>query len=193
MRVLSWCCNHLVAGLREETGTGPLGRWYGWQTWNMGAWLCMMTSSNGNIFRVTVLVQGIHRSPANSPHKGQWRGALMFSLICAWIKGCVNNREAGDLRRHHAHYDVTVMKTFFGGGTNFYAICIKDTGSEHNCYYIWLCWIMFSNLKYRYVQSIIMLGNPILNKDKSDLDTVWMMKLKINVEYMRMENRYSSK
>ena len=43
------------------------------------------------------------------PHRGQWRGALMFSLICAWINGSVNNREAGDLRRHCAHYDVTVM------------------------------------------------------------------------------------
>ena len=42
-------------------------------------------------------------------HKGQWRGALMFSLICAWINGSVNNREAGDLRRYRAHYDVTVM------------------------------------------------------------------------------------
>ena len=47
----------------------------------------------------------------NSPHKGQWRGALMLSLICAWINGWVNNGEAGDLRRHRAHYDVTVMKT----------------------------------------------------------------------------------
>ena len=28
-------------------------------------------------------VRGIHRSPVNSPHKGQWRGALMFSVICA--------------------------------------------------------------------------------------------------------------
>ena len=54
-------------------------------------------------------VQGIHPSPMNSPHKGQWRGALMFSLICAWINGWVNNREAGDLRRYRAHYDVTVM------------------------------------------------------------------------------------
>ena len=54
-------------------------------------------------------VRGIHRSAGNSPHKGQWRGALMFSLICAWINGWVNNREAGDLRSHHAHYDVTVM------------------------------------------------------------------------------------
>ena len=55
-------------------------------------------------------VRGIHRSPMNSPHKGQWRGALMFALICVWINGWVNNREAGDLRRHRAHYDVIVMK-----------------------------------------------------------------------------------
>ena len=55
-------------------------------------------------------VRGIHRSPVNSPHKGQWRGALMFSLICVWINGWVNNREAGDLRRNRGHYDVIVMK-----------------------------------------------------------------------------------
>ena len=54
-------------------------------------------------------VRGIHRWPVNSPHKGQWHGALMFSVICAWINSCVNNREAGDLRCHCAHYDVTVM------------------------------------------------------------------------------------
>ena len=54
-------------------------------------------------------VRGIHRSTVNSPHKGQWRGALMFSLICVLINGWVNHREAGDLRRHRAHYDVTVM------------------------------------------------------------------------------------
>ena len=47
--------------------------------------------------------------PVITTHKGQWRGALMFSLICVWIKSWVNNREAGDLRRHHAHSDVTVM------------------------------------------------------------------------------------
>ena len=50
-------------------------------------------------------VRGIPRPPANSPHKGQWRGALMFSLIRAWINGWVNNGEAGDLRRHRAHFD----------------------------------------------------------------------------------------
>ena len=54
-------------------------------------------------------VRGIHRSPVNSPHKGQWRGALMFSLICVWISGWVNNREAGDFRRYCTHYGVIVM------------------------------------------------------------------------------------
>ena len=50
----------------------------------------MMTSSNGNIF---VLLTGL---PVTSHHKGRWRGALMFSLVCTWINGCVNIREAGD-------------------------------------------------------------------------------------------------
>ena len=56
-----------------------------------------------------LFVRGIHQSPVNSPHKGQWRGTLMFSLISVWTIGWVNNRDAGDLRRHPAHYDVTVM------------------------------------------------------------------------------------
>ena len=56
-------------------------------------------------------VLGIHRSLVNSLHKNQWRGALVFSLICAWTNGWVNNRGPGDLRRHRAHYDVTVMST----------------------------------------------------------------------------------
>ena len=68
------------------------------------ALLCdtMMTSWNGNIFHDT----------GHSPHKGQWREALMFSLICDWINGWVNNREAGDLRRHRAHYAVIIIETW---------------------------------------------------------------------------------
>ena len=56
----------------------------------------------------------------NSPvtgHKGQWREALMFSLICARMNAWVNNCGAGDLRCHRAHYDVIVMMyvdTVFG-------------------------------------------------------------------------------
>ena len=59
--------------------------------------------------RYWTFVRGIHRSPVNSPHKSQWRGALMFSLICAWINCWVNNLEAGDMRRHRTHYDVIAM------------------------------------------------------------------------------------
>ena len=64
--------------------------------------------------------------PVNSTHKGQWCGALMFPLICAWINAWVNNPEAGDLRRNGAHYDVSVMinslykvtsTAFYGGAT----------------------------------------------------------------------------
>ena len=54
--------------------------------------------------------RGIHRSPLKSLHKGQWRGALVFPSICAWINGWANNRETGDLKRHRAHNEVTVMQ-----------------------------------------------------------------------------------
>ena len=54
-------------------------------------------------------MRGIQWSTVNSPHKGQWCGALIFSLICAWMNVWVNNRDVGDLRRHRAHYDVNVM------------------------------------------------------------------------------------
>ena len=52
--------------------------------------------------------RGTHWSPVISPHKGQWRGALMLSVICPQINGLVKNRKAGDLRRHRTHYDVIV-------------------------------------------------------------------------------------
>ena len=44
----------------------------------------------------------------NSPHKGQRREALIF-FICSWTNGWVKNRDVGDWRRHHAHYDIAVM------------------------------------------------------------------------------------
>ena len=78
-------------------------------------------------------VRGIHRSPVNSPHKGQWRGALMFSLICLWINGWVNNGEAGDLRRYRAHYDVTVVN------------CVR---TNMQCV---LGWLFRRNLKHMYM------------------------------------------
>ena len=46
-------------------------------------------------------------------HKSQWSGAWMFSLICAWIDGWLNNRDTSDLRRHRARYNVTEMSENF--------------------------------------------------------------------------------
>ena len=70
------------------------------------SWLChpMETFS-----ALLALCEGNHRPPLDSPHKGQRRGALMFSLICAWTNGWANNRDACDLMRHRAHYDVIIM------------------------------------------------------------------------------------
>ena len=71
----------------------------------------MMTSSNRKNFRVTGHLCGQFTGYRwIPPHKFQWREALMFSLIYAWINGWLNNREAGDWRHHRAHYDVTVMQ-----------------------------------------------------------------------------------
>ena len=56
-------------------------------------------------------VRGFHRSSVDSPYKDQYRGAMICSLICALINGWANDRDACDLRRHRAHYDVTVMLT----------------------------------------------------------------------------------
>ena len=92
-------------------------------------------------------VRGIHRSPVNSPHKGQWRGVLMFSLICARINGWVNNREAGDLRRYRCHYDVIVMSS---------TSCTPVVGMQHIVKYLGYQFI--ANLTYAY--------NKLLDKDR---------------------------
>ena len=78
-------------------------------------------------------VRRIHQSPVNSTHKGQWGGALMFYLLCAWINVSVNNHEAGNLSQHRAHYDVTEMycwvlrsfQMFNKGPGNIWNECVK--------------------------------------------------------------------
>ena len=78
---------------------------------------------------------GIHQSLVNSPHKGQWLGALIFSLICFWTNGWVNNRDVGDLRRPHAHYDVTVMIFHTDWETKSYWSIVYLQGNDS----IWRC------------------------------------------------------
>ena len=63
-------------------------------------------------------VRGIHRSPVNYPHKGQWLRVWCFVWSAPWTNGWVNNREAGDLIRHRAHYDIIVMLNVILGPGN---------------------------------------------------------------------------
>ena len=98
----------------------------------------MMTSSNGNIFLVTG-----HFCGEFTGDKGQWRGALMFYLICTWINGCINNREAGDLRRHRAHYDVAAMTILYCLSNIF--IC--TTSSMCRKFYFWKLIYLQKDLK----------------------------------------------
>ena len=52
-------------------------------------------------------------SPATGEFPAQRPVTRSFDSVffnCAWINGWVNNSDAGDLRRHRAHYDVNVMK-----------------------------------------------------------------------------------
>ena len=76
-------------------------------------------------------VRGIHRSSVNSPHKGQWRGALMFSLICARLNSWVHNRYGGDLKRYQIHYDVIVMHNRLEPGNHQ---CDRCLGSHWRSY-----------------------------------------------------------
>ena len=67
----------------------------------------MLTSSNGNIFRVTGHLCGEFTGRrwiacTNASDAEPW------CFVWAWTNGWVN-RDAGDLRRHRAHHDVTVM------------------------------------------------------------------------------------
>ena len=77
---------------------------------NVGRWgIAWWCHQMGTFSALLALCAGNHRSPVNSPHKGQWRRALVFSLICGWTNASLNNRDTGDLRRHSANYDVIVM------------------------------------------------------------------------------------
>ena len=95
---------------------------HGYKTW----WRHQMEIFSAQL----ALCAGDSPVPVNSPHKGLWRGGLMFSLICVWINGWVNNREAGDLRRHRSYYDVNVMVCNFTDYMVNFEIRVGEDGTE---------------------------------------------------------------
>ena len=80
---------------------------------NVGHWVwwfcCFEHHDDVTEWKFVPCIWPFHRSPENSPHKGQWRRPLIFSLICVWTNGWVHNRDAGDLIYRRAHYDVTII------------------------------------------------------------------------------------
>ena len=84
----------------------------------------------------------------NSPVTGEFFAqrpvtrSFDVSLICASINDWVNNREAGDFRHHHAHYDRTVMK----------------------------CNLLFCNTGLRYLK-VSLVSQPLLSKCFDNLVT----------------------
>ena len=79
--------------------------------------------------RYCPFVRVIHRSPVNFPHKYQWREALTIVFICTWSIDLVNNRDAGDLRRHLAHYEVTELNWLVNhvfGNRRFLSFCTRE-------------------------------------------------------------------
>ena len=138
-------------------------------------------------------VWGIHRSPVNSRNTGQWRGALMFSSICAWINNWANNREAGDLRRHRGHYDVIVMigyklnahihmNKYFQTMTRSTGLEIGLFGNQHIRPFPWQMWHQSFSLSWWSVYSGYLDANRPLTKtpnweqpDSIHLETVFKL------------------
>ena len=107
-------------------------------------------------------VREIHRSPVNSPHKGQWRRALMFSVICARINGWVNNLGAGEKRRHRTHCDVAIMGALANNHNHKSKVRLTLVKNGQSQYWLYLigrlkvkmCVIGFQILNYAWVLSL---------------------------------------
>ena len=107
---------------------------------SMNSTLHMMTSSNGNIFRVTGPLCGEFTGPGEFPTQRPVTRSfdVFFGLLLN--NGWVNNPEAGDLRRHRGHYDVIVM-------------IISHISYTYICVYSFVCIVPISRLCLNNVKS----------------------------------------
>ena len=127
-------------------------QWFTWLIHNF-----MMTSSNGNIFCVTGPLCGEFTGHRWIPLTKASDVELWCFLWSAWINSWVNNRKAGDLRRHHSHYDVTVMLPILAGTKPYITKHSKASSRGHNLWYNinlissivdWCNTVLVKNYKY---------------------------------------------
>ena len=109
----------------------------GWDTWKSAPLKCKSRAIHDDIIKWKhfphhwPILRGIHQWPVDSPHKhkGQCRGALMFSLTFAWTNGWASNWDACDLRCHLDHYVVTVMGSKIKDGICFIYVQLQRINS----------------------------------------------------------------
>ena len=111
-----WLCEYLTSPCHQQIGNLHFSmfkigswKWFGLLSYALGNCHCKMTSSNGNIFRVTGPLCGEFTSPGEFPIQRPITRSFDVFFYLRLNKPLSNNREAGDLRRYCAHYDVIVM------------------------------------------------------------------------------------
>ena len=106
----------------------------GWYREDLSKVRVMMTSSNGNIFHFTDLLCG-EFTGNRSQRPVTWSFDIFF-FISAWTNSWANNGDAGALRPHRAHYDVTVMYLARPGPcvTNVFATRRKNFSQWHRSF-----------------------------------------------------------
>ena len=98
------------------------------------------------------------------PRKGLWRGALMFSLICAWTSSWANNGDACDLRRHRGHYDLTILFRMYFSWARFQSMaeqCLNTRG-RHFCKFYPHCLSSWSPIDSKWTQGAVSIRKTVL-------------------------------
>ena len=104
----------MIKQTRNESREVPINWRSKWQTWAWNFWVQTWWRHQMETFSASLAI-----CAGNSPVHGEFphTKASDAELLCfrwsAWINGWANNREAGDLRRHCAHYVVTVMNNYW--------------------------------------------------------------------------------
>ena len=107
-------------------------------------------------------VRRIHRSSLNFPHKGQWRGASMFSLIRPWINSWVKNHTTGDFEAPlHPLWHQCNGLNFLPRYTEAWATCLGKYSISRKIYSL-ICSALFFFVAFWSCLLIIIIYLPIL-------------------------------
>ena len=110
----------------------------------------------------------------------------MFSLICVWINGWVNNREADDLRRYRGHYDVIVMIS------SVYHQAISWTNADITCQFDPRreIHILIKILNCRYMQKKIACNMPAILIETQNVNLQYHCNPSVNI-FIHVADPYS--